>query len=75
MRLVATTSTFNHTRKMEKKDSDQAKKTAAHSAAYNVVRECVKEQIVDGNQVIQLSYLRRLYVLQLEEQSVPRPEY
>lgn len=45
---------------MEKEDTGQAKKTAAHSAAYNVVREYVKEQIVDCNQVLQLSFLRRL---------------
>lgn len=43
---------FHHIREMEKEDTDQGTKPVAHSTTYSVMKDYVKEQSVDGNQVL-----------------------
>jgi len=52
---------LNHVSKLEREGTGQGKKINSHIAAYNVVKEHVKEQITERNQVLQLSFLRHLY--------------
>uniref|UniRef100_UPI00358F0AAA uncharacterized protein n=1 Tax=Myxine glutinosa TaxID=7769 RepID=UPI00358F0AAA len=58
----------NHKQKLEKKDesdTEQARKTAAHNAAYNVLKERLKTQVIHNQQVLPLSTVRDCYVIEL----------
>ena len=60
---------------MEESGSDQARMTAAHKAAYNVVKELIMNQVIDKQQVLPLTVLRDRYVVELNAQGTPNPDY
>ena len=56
-------------------DPEQKKRASAYNNAYTNVTQVIQDQIIEGKDIISLSYLRDLYVKQLEENGYPNPEY
>ena len=68
----------NLKQKLEKKnefDTDQARKIAAHNAAYNVVKELLKTKVINNQQVLPLSTIRDHYAHELDVLGAPNPNY
>ena len=59
---------FDNKKKTEKKDFTlQDMNKSAHKAAYNSVKQMLRTQLIDKEQVIQLSALREQYVIELDD--------
>lgn len=70
----------NYIRGMERADAKvmntaQACQAAAHREAFNAAVEMLTHQVIEKNEVIQLSSLRRIYIEKLAENGCPNPEY
>ncbi|XP_069136919.1 uncharacterized protein [Argopecten irradians] len=65
---------YHHTR-VEIVDAEYIKNRNAHRNAYGVIKEYVQKEIINDCQVLKLSSLRYMYVLEMQNQSEPSPGY
>ena len=61
--------------KSDKLDSLQAQKIAAYQTAYDSVKNYILRHVIECNEVIQLTFLRNLYIEELDKCGFPNPDY
>ena len=69
---------INHQRDMSLRSSPETeheKRADAHTEAFTVVLDFIKDHVISGNEVIWLQYLCSLYVQELNKIGFPNPNY
>ena len=66
---------FKRSLNQSTQDTDRGRLLAAHQKAYEAVSHYIENNIIDQNQMVQLSSLRAVYIDALEEGGSPNPAF